>query len=70
MSYGMIFILLCSVIVIQNIAHYLERRDLYNRIMSRDIREYSKITGTSEGVTQKESAHRKAINNWKKAGDD
>ena len=34
-------LILCAVIIIQAILHHIERRDLYNRIMCRDINDYN-----------------------------
>ena len=35
-----IFILLIAVIIIQQYLHHAERKDLYNRIMAKDLTEY------------------------------
>lgn len=61
--------ILCGIIAVQNITHFIERRELYNRIMSRDLREFEKFNGKSEPVEPVISAHRRAINDWKGEGD-
>lgn len=61
----MLSYILCGIILAQSIAHHFERRDLYNRIMSRDYTEYK---GEKHGYTP--SAHKAVLNRWrKKEGD-
>ena len=57
---------LCGVIVIQQIIHHYERKDLYDRIMSKNLTEYK---GDSPGYQV--SAHRRVLNRWRdrKGGD-
>ena len=63
----MIEIILITVIIIQSIIHFIERRDMYNRLMSKSLTEY-KQGGTPP--IHIPSAHQRALNNWrKKAGD-
>lgn len=50
------------------IIHHLERRDLYNRIMCHDIRDYGHHV-SNEAPKKDESPHRKSINKWKDGGD-
>ena len=52
---------LCGVIVIQQIIHHMERQDLYNRIMSKNLTEYK---GETPGYQI--SAHKRALNRWRK----
>lgn len=57
--------ILCAIIIIQIIAHRYERKDLYDRIMSKNLSEYK----------QKEpehihSAHRRVLNRWRDRGGD
>lgn len=40
LSLLVIIVLLIGIIVVQNIIHKQERRDLYNRIMAKDLRDY------------------------------
>jgi DNA-binding GntR family transcriptional regulator len=54
---------LCGIIVIQQIIHHLERKDLYNRIMSKSLTEYK---GDSPGYYV--SAHRQVLKRWKQRG--
>lgn len=51
---------LCGVIIIQQIIHHFERKDLYNRIMSKNLTEYK---GDSPGYQV--SAHKKVLNRWR-----
>ncbi len=58
----MITYILCAVIVLQALFYALERRDLYNRIMSKDLNEYK---SDPKNNTYPVSAHRKIINRWR-----
>lgn len=40
LSLLVIIVLLIGIIVVQNIIHKQERRDLYSRIMAKDLRDY------------------------------
>lgn len=53
-------IALCGVILIQQIIHHQERKDLYNRIMSKNLTEYK---GESPGYQV--SAHKRVLNRWR-----
>ena len=54
---------LCAIIVLQEILHRFERRDLYDRIMSRDLTEF-------KGESRKRvSKHREVLERWR-GGDD
>lgn len=55
--------ILCAVIVLQTVLHRLERRDLYNRIMSRSYAEYDRRTPRS-GKT----AHERILEEWRGKG--
>jgi hypothetical protein len=52
---------LAVVIVVQQIIHHYERKDLYDRIMSKTLTEYK---GDSPGYHV--SAHRRVLNRWRK----
>lgn len=61
----MIVYILCGIIILQAIAHHFERRDLYNRIMSKNLTEYK--SGKPPSVV---SAHDRVLNKWRgKDGD-
>ena len=61
-------IILIAVIVLQSILHYCERRDLYNRIMSKDLSDYKK--NDKNLPPHIPSAHDRVLNKWRnKAGD-
>ena len=57
-----------GLLLIVYILNFIERRDLYNRIMCRNINEYK--TGSekkkSSGIL---SAHERALAKWRKRGD-
>lgn len=57
--------LLCGVMAVQQILHYRERKDLYNRIMSKSFTEYK-----DEGKTPSYSvpAHRRVMDRWRQKG--
>lgn len=54
---------LFGLLVIQQIIHHHERKDLYDRIMSKNLTEYK---GDSPGYQV--SAHRKVLNRWRHRG--
>ena len=66
----MLEIILIAVIVMQSIFHFTERRDMYNRLMSKSYTEYKAIDSTPPKNIP--SAHSKVINRWRntKAGDE
>ena len=51
-----------AVIVLLIIVHYFERKDLYNRIMSRDFTEYK---NKSEPIKRIQSAHERTLQRWR-----
>jgi hypothetical protein len=64
----MLEIMLIAVIIIQSIIHFVERRDMYNRLMSKNLSEYKQNGKPPEHIP---SAHDRVLKNWrnKKAGD-
>lgn len=56
----MISYILCGVIILQSIIHRFERKDLYNRIMSKNLTEYK----GEKGISVK-SAHDRVIKRWR-----
>jgi hypothetical protein len=65
----MMEIILCAVIIIQSIIHFIERRDMYNRLMSKSLSEYKQ----SDKIPPKRipSAHELTLRKWRnKAGDE
>lgn len=61
-------IILIAIILLQSILHYCERRDLYNRLMSKSLSEY-KQSGTPPKHIP--SAHDRILNKWRnKVGDE
>lgn len=55
-------VILCAVIVIQAILHYIERQRLQDRIMSRNLNEYKQ---RDEPHTPHKSAHDRVLQKWK-----
>lgn len=58
---------LCGIIAVQSLLHRLERKDLYNRIMSKNLTEY-KTNSDGKGKKTMMSAHEKAIRKWRSKG--
>lgn len=56
----MIIYILCGVIVLQSITHHFERKDLYNRIMSKNLTEYK-----GDKCRSVKSAHDRIIKRWR-----
>lgn len=53
--------ILLGVIALQAILHCIERRDLYNRIMSRDLKEYK-----GQERSYMPSAHDRVLKRWRR----
>ena len=60
-------IILCAIIILQSFFHFLERRDMYNRLMSKNLTEYKQGGTPPKHIP---SAHNRVLENWrKKVGD-
>lgn len=65
----MIEIILIAVIILQSVIHYIERRDMMNRLMSKDLTEYKQ--GGKLPPKHIPSAHELTLKKWRnKAGDE
>ena len=63
----MLVFALIAVIIVQSFIHFIERRDMYNRLMSRDLTEYKK---SGKPPIHIPSAHTRTLQKWRdKAGD-
>ena len=64
----MLELILITVIILQEIIHFFERRDMYNRLMSKSLAEYKQGGTPPKHIL---SAHERVLKNWrKKAGDE
>ena len=61
----MMLYVLCGIIVILEVTHHFERRDLYNRIMSNSLKEY-KQKETPPGASK--PAHKRVLDKWRNKG--
>ena len=62
-------IILVVVIIIQSIIHFIERWDMYNRLMSKDLSDYKQ--GDKKPPKHIPSAHELTLRKWRnKAGDE
>lgn len=59
----MIVYILCGIIIFQSIIHHFERKDLYNRIMSKNFTEYK-----GEKCISAKSAHDRVLKRWRGKG--
>lgn len=65
----MIEIILIAVIITQSVIHFVERRDMYNRLMSKSLTEYKQSDKTPPKHIP--SAHEQTLRKWRnKAGDE
>jgi hypothetical protein len=62
-----VIILICAVFAFYIAVSHLERKDLYNRLMSKDISEYMRNTEKAESEPRK-SAHKAAIDKFHSKG--
>lgn len=56
--------ILCGVIILQSILHHCERKDLYDRIMCRNLAEYKGNRRSAQ------SAHDRVVKKWRGMGGD
>ncbi len=63
---GIVIIALCAVIALQAVFHYAERRDLYNRIMCRDLTEYRSDSGKNP-KSSLNARHDEIMKKWRDA---
>ena len=57
----------CALIATLEFIHFRERKDLYDRMMSRNIDEYKRISDNKKTPEDlRESQHQKAVNAWRK----
>ena len=64
----MLEFILIAVIVLQSIIHFIERRDMCNRLMSKNLTEYKQ--SDKKPPQHIPSAHDRVLNKWRdKAGD-
>ena len=67
----MIEIILIAVIIIQSVIHFIERRDMYNRLMSKSLTEYKQCDKAPPPKKHIPSAHEQTLRKWRnKAGDE
>ena len=59
------YIVLGAVVIVQAILHYIERRELQDRIMSRNLTEYKQRD--EEIKNPHKSAHDRWMDNWKRS---
>ena len=61
--------ILFAVIITQSIIHFIERRDMYNRLMSKNLTEYKQSDKTPPKHVP--SAHELTLRKWRnKVGDE
>ena len=58
-------LVLCGIIVAQQIVHYAERRDLYDRLMSRDVNEYKHARARDKPPAGTVSRHEQIMKRWR-----
>lgn len=62
-------IILIAIIILQAIFHYFERRDMYNRLMSKSLSEYKQVGKNPPKHIP--SAHDRILNKWRnRVGDE
>lgn len=61
-------IILVAVIMVQTLLHYCERRDMYDRLMSKSYTEYKQDGNPPKPIS---SAHDRVLSKWRnKVGDE
>ncbi len=66
----LVIVIFCLVIVIAALEtlHFIERRDLYDRLMSRDLNEYRRAKAKGGDEAPRVSGHTKTIREWREMG--
>ena len=65
-----LYIILIAVIALQSILHFIERRDMANRLMSKSYTEYKQSADIHSPKNHIPSAHERTLNRWRsKAGE-
>lgn len=67
--YPLVYVVSGAIILAQAIIHYFERKDLYDRIMSKSLTEYKH---SGEAPACPKSAHKQVLERWRerRGGDD
>lgn len=58
--------ILAGIIVIQSVIYHFERKDLYTRLMCRDVSDYKNANG--KNVKSPLSRHREVLDKWRGKG--
>lgn len=58
--------ILAGVVVVQCILHYIERKDLYTRLMCKDVQDYKSANDKSKQSPV--SRHREVLDRWRGKG--
>lgn len=58
--------ILSGVIIIQGVLHHIERRDLYTRLMCRDMQDYK--SANKKDMQSPVSRHKEVLNRWRGKG--
>ena len=61
---SIVIIGLLALMAVISVLHHFERRDLYNRLMSRDLSDYRRVA-SGDTDEHRETAHQKAIKKWR-----
>jgi hypothetical protein len=67
-----LYIIFGAIIVLQSVLHFIERRDMANRLMSKSYTEYKQSADIHSPKKHTPSAHSIVLNRWrnKKGGDE
>lgn len=74
-AYVLTVVLLAAVLLIQEVLHHKERRELIDRLMARNLAEYkannaSAVEGTEKPKNDRLYRHREVIKRWRSGGGD
>lgn len=59
--------ILSGVIIVQCIMHYIERKDLYTRLMCKDVQDYK--SANKKEVQSPMSRHKEVLDRWRGKGE-
>lgn len=63
-------LILCVLILIQALLHRAERRDLYDRLMCRDVNDYKQARARDKPGTAVTHRHEQVMKRWRDRGED
>ena len=65
-----ILYVICALLALQIVLFYMERKDLYHRLQSKDLRDYQSSKWKPPDQKKHISAHKRTLERWKRGADE